>query len=99
SHLDLLSFPTRRSSDLVRLRDQPDHSLPTVIATDELVGQGLEQLGMAGLESPRGRRWILGIEPRQVPAVRRIHDTHGKEARPDRSEEHTSELQSLTNLV
>src|SRR5690606_41613010 len=64
SHLALLSFPTRRSSDL-RTRRPPRGSAPD------------------GTAPPRGRG-----PPGGGPARSR-----------DRSEEHTSELQSRENLV
>src|SRR2546427_3335673 len=48
----------------------------------------------------RSRRLLVGRAPRAVPrAVQRRAVEHGARARDDRSEEHTSELQSQSNLV
>src|SRR5262249_61989721 len=77
-HRDLPSFPTRRSSDLVRVRGgrAPGHAR-----------------SVARHSTYRGE---VGPGVRERPPVRRP----ACRARPEgRSEEHTSELQSLTNLV
>src|SRR5262249_61146331 len=82
-HRDLHSFPTRRSSDLRKLRRMP----------------GPGAIGVLFL-----RRIAFGFwgapEARTTEIVRQheVGDARG-DFRAERSEEHTSELQSLTNLV
>src|SRR5262249_62225291 len=96
-HLHL--SPTRRSSDLRSLIDQ----VPSLSAghrrawTDpllELLGDHQGKLSAAA-ESAMVRLLVAMKDPRAESALwDRIGPPH-----PNRSEEHTSELQSLTNLV
>src|SRR5690606_41360288 len=88
-HLDLLSFPTRRSSDL---RGAPERAAagdaPPVPA------RGRERV----VAVPHGRGGRLrvrrvGVRQRGAAGVARAGGDGG------RSEEHTSELQSRENLV
>src|SRR5262249_62038247 len=71
AHRDLHSFPTRRSSDL--LRQPSEHRAPEEEAE-------AKKIGLRYFNIP-----VVYAEP--------------KDEQVDRSEEHTSELQSLTNLV
>src|SRR5262249_62433509 len=93
-HRHLLSFPTRRSSDLTAL--------------DELLSGKSAHPGLAGL-AERDRalmRRLVATVLRRLGTLRHLvggfldkgfpSDASG---RGRRSEEHTSELQSLTNLV
>src|SRR5437899_9190934 len=86
THRDLHSFPTRRSSDLCE-KTCHSESLPRVTSEDR--GCDLGSLGAMGLRYQR--------------EVARLHIGHKKmqrfSVRPPRSEEHTSELQSLRHLV
>src|SRR5437899_6613778 len=79
----LPSFPTRRSSDLFRLGE---------VRTDELIGlyRELEFWGLLKTLHPQ-----TNGESRREGRVQRLEQT------PEfkRSEEHTSELQSLRHLV
>src|SRR5262249_60517727 len=97
-HRPLPSFPTRRSSDLNDLV-----FMPTGNATDQNFGNGrpgenLYATTLLALRASTGKRvwhfqithhdiydWDVNSQPSLFDAVR--------------SEEHTSELQSLTNLV
>src|SRR5262249_61164913 len=81
-------FPTRRSSDLLRHLRSASERLPGGAARLEGVPPRPARA--------RNRPEVKFVKPRSrrcCPAVRRA------EPRPPRSEEHTSELQSLTNLV
>src|SRR5690606_41951092 len=84
AHRALHSFPTRRSSDLVK------HDL----------ADGLARLGTARLTRAHHRAPLL-LEP--LPQQLRLGGLAGSvatlEGDPERSEEHTSELQSRENLV
>src|SRR5438093_7032543 len=73
SHLDLHSFPTRRSSDL---RLALVERLPPQ-AEEEVEAGAVTEGNRAQIQVDTARRTVEGL----------------------RSEEHTSELQSLTNLV
>src|SRR5438046_2378885 len=92
--LPLHPFPTRRSSDL----DQ--YARPAGISARSC-GQPLDQrdqVGMAPVTVARQPHHLPGIAVDRQPfrardAAMRIEPVH------PRSEEHTSELQSLTNLV
>src|SRR5205823_13847066 len=87
SHLDLHSFPTRRSSDLNR---RPEAT--ALIA----------ELGMSGeLVHPSGARSTVraGGALRGMPGRTVMGVPAEPEAVRERSEEHTSELQSLAYLV
>src|SRR5437016_4279623 len=91
---DLHSFPTRRSSDLrggdgasgMACRVRPD-------ALRGCVGVPARPRRRAAGGSDRGRRPAGRASPRHHHRTRRPGGEH------PRSEEHTSELQSLTNLV
>src|SRR5262249_62243812 len=97
-HLSLPSFPTRRSSDLglcrLRCRSTREHSpgrLPDIpaLSIDVPVLADLDRVPDPDLREAVGVR-PGGCEPRL---------DHHTPAQVQRSEEHTSELQSLTNLV
>src|SRR5205823_15052439 len=91
-HLALPSFPTRRSSDLLRLGREPDLREHAHDARGDrraprprhLEREGHVLLGRAVLEQPE----ILEHDAQPAPQPRDV-----------RSEEHTSELQSLAYLV
>src|SRR5205823_13231781 len=93
-HRDVHSFPTRRSSDLV----EGDG------AVEDVEGLGEGAVVVAGV----GGEW-LGGGGQQVPAVEAVvavgggaggqQADAGAVADGERSEEHTSELQSLAYLV
>src|SRR5206468_11456344 len=95
---DLHSFPTRRSSDLGL--HELDLLLQPPVASDDLVASGL--LVDAALTSRRPLEVLDRV--REVDAVTDelglfegvVENVAG---RPDRSEEHTSELQSRSDLV
>src|SRR5262249_58912978 len=92
-------FPTRRSSDLDELADLRARHIPA--ACHQLVGR---QQHAGGTKSAlRGvARDEFALQLRKLAAFRealdRLHRLAGN-LRRKRSEEHTSELQSLTNLV
>src|SRR5205823_12953812 len=88
----LHSFPTRRSSDLKNIQANPVGAVtdgvkvqlePGLIPLD---GHGPQFVGIVGEDSCRRRIIAVGLKQR------------GR-ARAKRSEEHTSELQSLAYLV
>src|SRR5438046_5590936 len=81
----LLSFPTRRSSDLVAEAPQGG------VVRHRLVQA---QPGEAAKRQPVGQRRLQLRVAQPVPRPQQL-----EAALADRSEEHTSELQSLTNLV
>src|SRR5262249_58597591 len=92
---DPLSFPTRRSSDLdavaqrLRLLHRPARD------ADDLVVDGPETLDADQQVADAG---LLELDALLAPGERdRVGDE--RPAQAGRSEEHTSELQSLTNLV
>src|SRR5699024_12308951 len=74
THLDLHSFPTRRSSDLKKII---------------LVEQYRKPLERSLIEIPAGK-----LEPNEEPSKTAV-----RELEEERSEEHTSELQSRFDLV
>src|SRR5205823_12452330 len=89
---DLPPFPTRRSSDLHMLADElaVDVNVGVIIDRPEAQERTLTGLGVHG-------KMALVPDEAVVPAhVRRMGD---KGLRQVRSEEHTSELQSLAYLV
>ena len=47
-----------------------------------MLRQRVQQRGIRGLQRPRRRRRIVGIEPRRVERIRRIHDAASEELRP-----------------
>src|SRR5205085_10713797 len=92
-HLYLHSFPTRRSSDLYTptsrdLKFQPDHAAEdnTMTRRERVILLRREHLGLE-----LGSR-IADKRPQHKGAG-------GAGAKDERSEEHTSELQSQSNLV
>src|SRR5207247_9672865 len=93
--LALLSFPTRRSSDLPRAPSRPSRS-----------SRSRRQLAWrVELFPPRpGGRSPAKAHPRLPPSERSISVAPGRQDQPAwprcwRSEEHTSELQSRVDLV
>src|SRR5262249_61812195 len=91
-HRDLPSFPTRRSSDLMR---------------KILLGLGLSALilstGCSGIQNTRNGGQVVSRvrtpQPNAVAMVSYLNENAQRMQGLTRSEEHTSELQSLTNLV
>src|SRR5438046_5798726 len=81
----LHSFPTRRSSDLVP-------------ATETLT-QAERDKGIAELEGSKKASLTRRRDFRKRSGILSRHRTGGLWRNVRRSEEHTSELQSLTNLV
>src|SRR5207253_11117307 len=90
-HLHLPSFPTRRSSDLVdRVGADAGKRRPDLA---ERVGEGLAPLRF-------GRETSVGAGNAAQEALRRrAGERIGRRRRAQRSEEHTSELQSRGHLV
>src|SRR5205823_9751626 len=95
---DLLSFPTRRSSDLLSYRLDQNSPYNTVFAVKNIpfssIGPNATYSGakvlpsgvQPDLKTPTVESWSFKIEDSTVGVFRR-------------SEEHTSELQSLAYLV
>src|SRR5205085_11777453 len=90
AHQHLHSFPTRRSSDLSRSRSGDN------LASERSVGR---------VASPTKRssrctswEWSTSRSSAAQPRSRRRRSRRSKRS-PGRSEEHTSELQSQSNLV
>src|SRR5206468_10996629 len=98
SHLVLHSFPTRRSSDLPFQRQffgsreyfALKNPAGTVAAVVVAAGRGLR----VGGDLPKQYRAVLG-----EPVIRPSLATLAGHAGISRSEEHTSELQSRSDLV
>src|SRR5205823_14125548 len=92
-HLSLLSFPTRRSSDLSRVFV----CIQIVFVAHHRVA---EAVGRSG-KLHRHVRLLLGLVEFQNRLTIRVQDTalRGQRGLQYRSEEHTSELQSLAYLV
>src|SRR5205823_13518867 len=92
------SFPTRRSSDLFTCPRRSEANAFPLPATAELfvpvVVKANEPVGLGGLRISRASRRISA--PSLIVWRRR---TKVKVSRNSRSEEHTSELQSLAYLV
>src|SRR2546425_6944806 len=82
-------------NDLRMFREdiRPDHRVPSVLADEARNVLELPQVYLAGSQAFRFR---LG-EPFELPSL--IHPNVNESARKQRSEEHTSELQSLAYLV
>src|SRR5207244_12483408 len=96
-HRSLLSFPTRRSSDLVAF---DFYGTPIIFPTTaprrivSLLPSTSEMLGALHLQSR-----IVAVDyytsyPPELASLPKVSDVNGK-----RSEEHTSELQSPDQLV
>src|SRR5205814_9955772 len=92
-------FPTRRSSDLKTLTHigislgTPQYMAPEqVLAKPLSPATDIYQLGVVMYEMLLGRLPFVARKPQAV-ALQHAHDM------PPRSEEHTSELQSLRHLV
>src|SRR5262249_58669029 len=97
--LDLHSFPTRRSSDLVAPGDllavgADVGAAPLELEVKDLVAVGLD--GEDGVLEPHA-----AVDGRHEPLAvgRPVQRIQVVQLVVDRSEEHTSELQSLTNIV
>src|SRR5205823_10696524 len=92
------SFPTRRSSDLIHPRLDARRALGTVIAEHGVEGADLEPAGQKVGARPAGKaadvRRAIG-EARKAE----VDDLLDRQLEMIRSEEHTSELQSLAYLV
>src|SRR5262249_62356138 len=97
AHRDLHSFPTRRSSDLPALGKRGRRGAAEVV--------GPSRAGPASRGRPQ--RWVPGADPgagmRPLKLLHVASEVVGFAKTGGladvRSEEHTSELQSLTNLV
>src|SRR5690606_41684769 len=94
----LPSFPTRRSSDLLIIQaDNPDaDSLASALALESILHEmGKEPLLYCGIDMPEYLKYLPGWDrvEREVPSQ------FDASIIVDRSEEHTSELQSRENLV
>src|SRR5205814_10558988 len=92
-------FPTRRSSDLIISGGQPrDLQLVVALIAPEprlaIIG-----LGVAGQPRRNAARMVGGVLHRFKPQRRAEALACEQRAVADRSEEHTSELQSLRHLV
>src|SRR5690606_41631774 len=97
SQRQLHSFPTRRSSDLALLK-------AAINTCQELGMRALEErvtalLAHTGSESRRASTHPNGLTRREVEVLRLIAVGKSNRDIADRSEEHTSELQSRENLV
>src|SRR5207249_5863825 len=90
---DLHSFPTRRSSDLgLGWEDADRHRLADDVA------EGLEAVEVFLREAVAGDERLAG-RGRIVGRLHAADDDVGRPLALDRSEEHTSELQSRFDLV
>src|SRR5262249_58322288 len=92
------SFPTRRSSDLTK--DNPDliwdAKSHDVLAGADIVARGVDRVDLASvIDRVAAVNGFKRLAARAPQAVRILPD----DKLHHRSEEHTSELQSLTNLV
>src|SRR5262249_59832449 len=88
----LPSFPTRRSSDLSARADASTSRLTTVTSPKRQIDLCiLPSRFMGRTRRPVPRQDTADAEEERLP--------NGGEVAVKRSEEHTSELQSLTNLV
>src|SRR5205823_14537250 len=93
-HPALHSFPTRRSSDLSELSE-----LGIVAARMTLMSSTADaKVRFSRSSWPRKRSLANRMLPTMIQVHSRVSTTFGK-AIPNRSEEHTSELQSLAYLV
>src|SRR5207302_5922963 len=97
-HRDLVSFPTRRSSDLdgVAGPGSGDHGRKGTVTAG-----GFGEVTAAGSGGPRVR---AEAKPQETPVEiqfkpRPIYTEEARKLHVERSEEHTSELQSRENLV
>src|SRR5207237_10696242 len=93
------AFPTRRSSDLINFRGSVRYGLGVLATTTEFA---LQKLGLAhfGIFNPSGRKLPIAYYAAaagQPVRERAAESTAFKVG--NRSEEHTSELQSHLNLV
>src|SRR5262249_62150761 len=84
------SFPTRRSSDLVAAALPP---------TARRLIAGLASPRLGGSRACPTRNPVLTLRARAVSVSRAAGSANRERRKRHRSEEHTSELQSLTNLV
>src|SRR5205807_10012311 len=96
---DLHSFPTRRSSDLSdgRIRDVTHQAQ---YLSNETTVAGVDADGLVRTFDLSGEAAVMARYMGQVAVCRALVPLGRPIARyPDRSEEHTSELQSPCNLV
>src|SRR5205823_13983977 len=94
-HRDIHSFPTRRSSDLEMIKYASNAFLATKISFINEIAQICERLGADVKEVAVG----MGYDKRIGRAFLDAGLGYGGSCSPRRSEEHTSELQSLAYLV
>src|SRR5437016_3680335 len=93
-HRELHSFPTRRSSDLMMSDTEGKEVILSILGSGEFFGE----MGLID-DSPRSAS-VVAIEACELLCVnKRDFNRCLAENFDMRSEEHTSELQSLTNLV
>src|SRR5207248_4816782 len=88
SHAPLHSFPTRRSSDLVRFDYPEDHH--------DFAHAALRCVGVGKCRIPAGEQVMC---PSFQVTREEMHTTRGRTRLLFRSEEHTSELQSPYDIV
>src|SRR3546814_1842063 len=99
-HVLTHSFPTRRSSDLAGAGTDRTGALVRF----DLRGDELQQRGLARAVAPDQRQPIplpdenVEIAEKPVGALRQAEIFEGKDGSRHRSEEHTSELQSLMRI-
>src|SRR5690606_40347004 len=93
NHPDLLSSPTRRSSDLLALADHDKLELQHLPHQVQIV------LDAHGREADDGSGTHVAVPKIVAPSRREAPDRATLEHLLRRSEEHTSELQSRENLV
>src|SRR5690606_42051514 len=93
----LSSFPTRRSSDLLcTLANLPEH--PQSVPINQLVQ--VEGTPLAGRERPDSFEFVRTIAVARILMPRSyVRLSAGRAEMSERSEEHTSELQSRENIV
>src|SRR5439155_22198852 len=98
NHLHLHSFPTRRSSDLLTLISEP--TTPSRAAPrDEGSSKDRAPALPTGIGSDSSSLRQRVLSPERTGMERPKKPSMGRRALVDRSEEHTSELQSRGHLV
>src|SRR5699024_12084061 len=98
SHLDLHSFPTRRSSDLCNYRFFSKKSFSASIAVSSS-SPSAEIVTVSPCFTPRDISIINWVSFFVFPSFVIVHSDENFFASFTRSEEHTSELQSRFDLV